>query len=111
MKSGASLSARESEPVAGAIRSPERALAAAVVQQAIDDALASRNTTHVLSASVPRGIDAEAARSFLTSAGGDWAMAREVWCDVAGVNPDALRDRALAGRLRASRSMPGGGTP
>ena len=43
--------------------------------------------------------------TFLTDSGGDWADAREIWATAAGIDPDALRERAvdLLVKARAER--------
>ena len=69
-----------------------RELAVAVIQQAWDDSarcLAGRGSV----ASKPRPIEQQRARAFLLE-GGDWGASRAEWCQMAGIDPDALRDRA-----------------
>jgi hypothetical protein len=71
------------------------ALACAVLAQAWADTLrvARRsNGNHT----APRDADVDEAWALLTDRDGEWADARETWCAIAGLCPDALRDRAVA---------------
>ncbi len=74
--------------------SPEASLAAAVVQRAVDDALCQNRVLHDGDGSRGDGI------LFCTSASGEWAHARAIWCDAAGIDPNALRHRIIALRER-----------
>lgn len=84
------------------IQRPETSLAAAVVQQAWDDLVrpikADTNGTTTVTA-----VDRAQAIRFCCDAGGDWAAAREHWCLAAGIDPDVLRERAMARRNAGGR--------
>ena len=74
-----------------------RVLALRVLEQAILDAT---------SAPIPRGRarsqcraveeERQDAMRFLTEPAGEWAAARAIWCDLAGVSPEWLARRAAA---------------
>ena len=81
------------------VRDPHASLAAAVIEQAIADA-----TTDPLPAGEKRGgmqrrrpmyAEHVAARLFLTSREREWVAARTPWCDLIGLDPEVLRQRAL----------------
>lgn len=74
---------------------PERALAAAVIEQAWHDAsTAPVKVSGATSVARPSAVEHLAARMFLTAPGGDWAREREVWAQRAGLDAEALRSRA-----------------
>ncbi|MCK8788167.1 hypothetical protein M0638_27850 [Roseomonas sp. NAR14] len=78
------------EQAEAAIR--DRALALAVIRQAIADATATKLYDPRRSGGNARAVTAEEreeARLFLTG-GGQWAVARRLWCDAAGVTPGWL---------------------
>ena len=72
------------------------ALASAVILQAIKDAKPYRKFG---GATGRRSLDASQAMSFLTAPDGAWAQARCVWCDMADLDPEELRERAECGSL------------
>lgn len=65
---------------------PYSALFAAVIQQAIDDALGTK--------AIPQ-YDRDQATQFLTARQGQWAASRAAYCDALGIDPDVLRERSL----------------
>lgn len=67
----------------GAAVSPERDLACAVLETAINDARSCGE-----SAFMKRHI--AAARRFLLASNGAWAASRTSWCDRAGIDPEAF---------------------
>lgn len=69
-----------------------RALWASVISTAIQDALRLRKGRGL----APAVSDAGQAVSFLTDRTGRWAEARELIADAAGLDPEALRERAVA---------------
>ena len=93
-QTGAAASWQRRGPDSG-INVPERALAAAVILQAIADSQARCD---------PRGgiTQAEIAQAwkFLTARVGGWAEMRSAWCGYAGLDPREVRQRALAGQLK-----------
>jgi hypothetical protein len=82
---------------------PEAALAAAVIVQAWNDALAAPGPK----ASAQRATPDEhvAARRFLLDHAGPWAASREVVAQAAGICAQALRDRAAAALPPAPLAM------
>lgn len=44
----------------------------------------------------PQIAEQRAARLFLTEQTGEWASSRQLWCDLAGFDADALRARIVA---------------
>jgi hypothetical protein len=72
-----------------------RALWASVIQTAWADALGTNSGA--------RPYERGEARSFLLSQGGEWAKAREFCCSLAGLDPDAVRERALREGHHATR--------
>lgn len=95
---------------------PEVDLAAAVIHRAIEDALTpderlARPRVITAPSGPRRGFtvglkprDREEAVRFLLDPSVGWAEAREAWCDVARVEPDAIRRHVL--RHIASTSIP-----
>lgn len=81
---------------AHAMGSAEHALANAVLVMAVRDAL---------SEAADLAPHRDQARSFLTAKTGEWAKAREVWCDMAGTRSTFIRERAqqLLARENAQR--------
>jgi hypothetical protein len=75
------------------ICNPQLALALAVLHRALEDACGS-----------PRSIVTVHALAFWTAKEGSWAEAREVWCDMAGIDPDAAA-RAAMGHVERIRAM------
>jgi hypothetical protein len=51
--------------------------------------------------------DQREARLFLLMRGGKWARSREIICDVVGLDPDALRERAEKELKRIKNSQEG----
>jgi hypothetical protein len=69
----------------------EKRLWMAVVAQAATDALMARQTK------AANDLERRDAVAFCTATYGEWARSRELACALAGVNPDKLRERILAG--------------
>ena len=64
-------------------------LARAVVLQAVVDTTAQINPQRTgVSASRPQRHEQDDARAFCLATEGEWAEAREAWCDAAGLDPD-----------------------
>ena len=82
----------------------ERALAAAVVLLAIEDARCMAASASSRSGRRPSRSDVSMAWQFLTAARGQWAESRGRWCDAAGIDPEALRQRILAGAGESARA-------
>ncbi len=61
----------------------DTALAAAVIQRAVDDLSSLKE------------VERREARSFLTDEHGACAQSRKLWCDLAGFDADAVRERVL----------------
>lgn len=80
---------------ASAVRSPETALASAVVLQALRDLTLPFSTTGGSSSSTVAKFERLEAERFLLAERGEWAQAREYWCDMADIDPDVVRARAL----------------
>ena len=80
------------------ITHPQRALAAAVIQMAWDDlgALKVRSCEDRSNGGIPTVAQVAEAMAFLTDSYGPWRLARVLWADAAGVDPEVLRERALA---------------
>lgn len=78
---------------------PQRALAAAVVLMAWEDAVRP-HAWGPSDAGTVTAAERSQAEHFLFDRGGAWASARGFWCSLAGINPDVLRARALARRDR-----------
>lgn len=72
---------------------PDVDLACDVIYQAMADATSDAASSSSWSKSPSQ--DRAQAILFLTATHGDWAESRVMWCDQAGVNHDALRERAL----------------
>ena len=72
--------------------SDEELLARAVIKQALADSGVGAESGKLLSVSEN---DRGAAISFLTTAGGSWAEAREFWSSLADLDPDRLRTGAM----------------
>lgn len=70
----------------------ERQLACAVINQAMIDL----EQPNALSNQTDADKAKDEARRFLTDEKGRWAESRETWCNLAGIEPDAVRDAALA---------------
>lgn len=72
------------------------ALARAVLQTALLDACVPwRVPAKAYDSSRARNREIEEACRFWADTEGEWAEAREVWCDAAGIDPDAARSHAL----------------
>ena len=67
-----------------------RLLGLEVIRQAFADALNQRQNTQSIAP-----IEREQALSFLTAEHGAWAAARSMWCALADLSSDAIRDAAL----------------
>lgn len=80
----------------------EAGLLAAIIDMAWHHAMSDRVVPYYTS-SAPRRQDQAEARLFLTAARGEWAEAREVLCDLVGLDPDMLRQAALR-RLEERRA-------
>lgn len=70
----------------------ERQLACAVINQAMIDLEQPNALNH------PRDVHKakDEARRFLTDKEGRWAESRETWCNLAGIEPEAVVQAALA---------------
>lgn len=102
-------SARSTQLTTGDGLSPEmceRALACAVVLRAIEDARCTAPSATSYSLHQPHGSDVSMAWQFLTAERGQWAESRVRWCDAAGIDPEALRQRILAGAGESARAAP-----
>ena len=73
----------------------DRAMATAVVALAWTDAFGNTAGAGADNHPEERMMNISRAVEFLTAKSGAWGESREIWCDFAGVNPHALRDRAL----------------
>ncbi len=98
------VAAIRSESVAAfvGIRNAAR-LASEVIAKAFSDATYLDYPFLVKSSTSHSGVtlqDHEEAVHFLTDIGGEWEESRAVWCEMAGLAPSAVRDRAVA-RLTA----------
>lgn len=84
----------------------DRALACAVVLKAIEDFMAPDGTVDITEQ------DRADAKAFLTSRHPGWTQSRIDWCILADLDPQVVREQALAGfpRLRRRRvaAMAGG---
>lgn len=79
---------------------PEIDLAAAIIYAAVADALIDARRA------AERGRRGKSPSiSFCTDETGAWAASREMWCDAAGVDADALREQCVA-RLNAAKITP-----
>lgn len=67
-----------------------RLLGLEVIRQAFADALNQKQNTQSIAP-----IEREQALSFLTAEHGAWAAARNMWCALADLDPDAICDAAL----------------
>lgn len=67
-----------------------RLLGLEVIRQAFSDALNQKQNTQSIAP-----IEREQALSFLTAEHGAWAAARNMWCALADLNSDAIRDAAM----------------
>ena len=72
-----------------ASKDPEWRLAAEVLRQAVEDAACQPGQNQLTFG------DIEEARQFCASPEGDWASAREDWCEAAGIHPDIVRGAVL----------------
>ena len=91
------MSVLETEVDADGGGTNEQSLAAAVVQQGIDDALQVDGERERTASDVAKAV------LFCTALGGEWAAAREAWCDLAGINPESLRVHVVRELARRSR--------
>ena len=94
------------EQAEAAIR--DRALALAVIRQAIADATATKLYDPRRSGGNARAVTAEErqeARLFL-SGGGHWAVARRLWCDTAGITPEWLERHTAERMVTSSATTP-----
>lgn len=75
----------------------DRQLACAVIDQAVTDAFGVRlrDTRTDGNAHKATLLERDQARRFLVSLEGEWRKARELWCALAGLDCDALRDRMM----------------
>lgn len=84
--------------------SQEASLASAILYLALEDAVAASFTKEMT-----RTIR-DTATQFCTDATGHWARSREAWCHVAGIDPDAFRERATR-KIAATRAALANGAP
>lgn len=83
-----------------------RTLALAVIDQALRDISADVSPRAArLSQSQTKPHEVQEAEHFLTDQAGEWASARRDWCDLAGLDESALRQKALA-QVRRSAKVP-----
>ncbi len=82
---------------------PDAALAAAVLQIAWNDLRAPVSSASN-SAAVVKPHERAEAIAFCTARDGNWAKSREAWCDMAGIDPVAFRERALLRIGRGTRA-------
>ncbi|MCK8786603.1 hypothetical protein M0638_19695 [Roseomonas sp. NAR14] len=82
------------EPPEGDDSSADRALALAVLRQALVDAFELKRRDARKGETTPAAAEAKAeAMRFLTDADGEWAASRHAWCAAAGVEPEWLETR------------------